>query len=457
VGRKGRKRSGGEKYLGGVIRQKGEGFEWRGTIRGFGRKSLYAATVGEARVKVKALVARLGGSLALDEIPSLGDYLEDRVQRDASDLRITTIELYEHWLRIIRGDEIADVPLDVLTPHDFDLFFERLRVRKPGLRPTWRKVYSFIAGALRQAVLQRVIAHHPLDGVRMPAKIDKNAPPKKSSKRVLTSEEVGKLLDAVAGTAYEVLFVLIVNTGLRRGELAGLQWSDIDWRNRVLTVERQIDGKKRLAIPKTPAAVRRIQLDAETIAAFRRRRKICTEQAKARVARRGDESAVHRRVVQQAYRERKRAEAGTTKSERRPRMSAKDFPGEVPWIFAGADGAQPDPRNLLRRVYQATLADLKIDSRRMHDLRHTFSTIAIEEGIDPKTVSRRMGHTTTRMTLDTYVTTSVGADKALGKRVSTVLAAAKSKAQKERQARESGKNSPNAVGNLGRRGARPKQ
>ena len=153
---------------------------------------------------------------------------------------------------------------------------------------------------------------------------------------------------------YFELFLLDLSTGLRRGELLALQWSDLDLDAGTLSVTKQIyevNGKMQISIPKTKASIRKLVLPPAVIEVFREYQKT----AKCR------------------------------------------------WVFPSPvkEDAPLTPGSMLRRLH-VTLERAQCKQIRFHDLRHTFATMALESGMDIKTLSAMLGHVSAATTLDIY-------------------------------------------------------
>lgn len=165
-------------------------------------------------------------------------------------------------------------------------------------------------------------------------------------------EDTSAFLAATAGPELGALFHLAAMTGMRRGELLGLRWSDVDLARARLTVLRQLtstDHQVRIGEPKTARGRRTIDLDPNTVAVL---------------------EALQKRASSQ-------------------------------YVFNLADGSPPHPERITRAFTRA-VTDSGLPRIRLHDLRHTHAAHLIAVGVDPLTISRRLGHASVAFTLDRY-------------------------------------------------------
>ena len=137
-----------------------------------------------------------------------------------------------------------------------------------GLSPfTVQKIHHVLHKALAQAVRWDLIARNPADAVKAPR-------PAPEEMRPLSAEEARRLLDAAEGDRLEALYALAVTTGMRRGELLGLKWSDINLENPRLSIRRALtrtDNGKRVMLrePKTKGSRRTVRLTQRAVEARR--------------------------------------------------------------------------------------------------------------------------------------------------------------------------------------------
>ncbi len=281
-------------------------------------------------------------------------------------VRASSHQTYRGYIDHHITPHIGKIPIEKLNTMDLQKLcrklmdkgrVERIESKKQpnGLGPkTVRNVMQVISSAMDFAVAQKIIIENPCKAVELP-KVEKQ------EMRTIPAEQLQAFLtEAKASGVYEMYYIEL-STGLRRGELLGLKWSDIDWNNAVITVRRQIvriNGEITEAPLKTKNSYRRVSISPQA--------KEVLKQQKAK-----------------------------TNSE---------------YVFPSPTGGPISPdsvNNMLKRV----LARAGIPKVRFHDLRHTFATIALQNGVDIKTVSSILGHFSAGFTLDTYAHVTTAAQK----------------------------------------------
>jgi integrase len=331
------------------------------TAKGPKYRYLYGKTRQVVAEKLtKAMADRDRGLIFDTGKMTLGDYLDrwlaDSVKRT---VRNSTYERHEEIVRLHIKPTLGRVGLKKLTPaHVRGLYSEKLD--SALLAPaTVRKIHSTLHKALSQAVSDGIVPRNAAD-VKAPR-------PTPEEMRPLSEDEARAFLDAArqSGERFEALYVLAISTGLRRGELLGLRWDDVDLERGTLRVGRALvrdGGRHTLGETKTKRGRRQINLTPRTVNALKAHRKKQLEE--------------------------KMKLAGLYKNHG--------------LIFASTVGTPVNPENLVNRSFKPLLKKAALPTIRFHDLRHTCATLLLSRGIHPKLVQELLGHATIAMTLDTY-------------------------------------------------------
>ena len=232
----------------------------------------------------------------------------------------------------------------------------------PGLdRRTVSYIHTILHRAFKDAVRWGRLARNPADAADPP-----RGGPKSDGVHAWDAATLRSFLETSrdSNDRSHALWVVLASTGMRRGEALGMRWSDVDLdagRLRVVQTITQIRSKVAIGEPKTASGRRSIALDGGTVAVLRAHRKLMLEE---------------RLLV------------------------GPDFADEG-LVFHYPDGSclRPDAvsAQFLRRVERQRLTRLTL-----HGLRHTWATLALEQGIHPRVVQERLGHSTIAITLGIY-------------------------------------------------------
>ncbi|MFD3038364.1 tyrosine-type recombinase/integrase [Mycolicibacterium senegalense] len=360
------KRANGE----GNVRQRADG-RWEGSVSYVDpvtdrrrRTYVYGKTAAEARRELKKVRQRIeGGKPAKDAPDTVASWLKRWRESSlaASDRKATTKSLYGSLSRKhLEGAAIGGKRLDRLKPSDIEALIVELRGNKLA-DSTVRQVYTVLRQALDVAVRDGLLASNPAAKVKRPGVARQEA-------RYLPAADVARLLDAARGLRYYTAVLVMASTGLRRGEVAGLLWSDVDLEKGELTVRHtlsRVDGALVLTEPKTDRSRRRVPLHAGVVTALK----------------------------------------GWRTQQLQERLAAGDQWTDTGVVFATELGTMVDPRNLLRTVELAA-AKAGIENVGAHTMRHSAAVAWLESGVHIKAAADLLGHSSISITGDLYGHTS---------------------------------------------------
>ncbi|MCZ0732324.1 tyrosine-type recombinase/integrase [Mycolicibacterium iranicum] len=326
--------------------------------------SVYGATAAECRRELKKVRQRLeDGQPAKDAPDTLASWLEQwrETSLAASDRKATTKSLYGALSRKhLEEGVIGAKRLDRLKPSDVEALIVKLRGDALS-DSTVRGVYAVLRQALDVAVRDGLLASNPAAKVKRPAVAHREA-------KYLPAADVARLLDAARELRYYVAVLVMASTGLRRGEVAGLLWSDVDLSKSELTVKHtlsRVDSELVLTQPKTDRSRRRVPLHAGVVDELKAWR---TQQLEERLA-------------------------------------AGDLWTDTGAVFATEFGTMVDPRNLLRTVELAA-KKAGIEGVGAHTMRHSAAVAWLESGVHIKAAADLLGHSSIAITGDLYGHTS---------------------------------------------------
>ena len=306
---------------------------------------------------------------------TLGEYLTEWIENMRTQVRGSTWHGYNTSVKRLKK-HLGSVKLQALTPLQVESCYARLQKeggKKGGpLSPkTVKHAHVVLHRALSDAERLGLVARNVAHVARSPAVDRKEA-------ATWTAEELSTFLESVQDDRLYAAYVVLATTGMRRGELFGLRWSDIDLDRGRLSIAQSllnIDSNLVIEPTKSNRSRRSVALDPGTVEVLRAHKR---RQAEERLA------------------------------------FGEQWESSYNLVFCKQDGTPEHPdmfsRQFKKQVEAARLPTL----RGPHNLRHTWATLALKAGVHPKIVSDRLGHATIAVTIDTYshVAPSMDADAA---------------------------------------------
>ena len=288
---------------------------------------------------------------------TVGEFLQLWLQTYAApNTAPKTYERYEQLMRVHVVPLLGNIPLSKLRPLHIQGVYQRVREMGRSAR-TALHCHRVLKQALGHALKWQLLARNPAEAVDPPR-------PERHEMPSFTSDEVRRLLSAADQTPHGPLVYVAVMTGLRMGELLGLRWRDVDLDAGRISVRQTCQWLPKRGFifrqPKTYRSARPVSVADRVVERLRRQRLMQAEE----------------------------------------RLAAGSAYDNNDLVFANAVGKPIHP-NRLREAWAriGVQAGLRL---RFHDLRHIHASLLLQQGVHPKVVSERLGHSTVAVTLDIY-------------------------------------------------------
>lgn len=323
------------------------------------RKYVYGKTKKEVQEALNKISGQIYSNTYIE--PSsieLKQWLKDWLKSYKSiSLKPVTYDLYETLIDKVISPRIGSYKLKDIKPIHIQTLYNTLYNDGKGYSSsTIQKVNAILKPAFEIAIRNELLEKNPVYGVQMPKHKEKQV-------RALTIEEEAKFLEVAKESQYYIAFVVLLDTGLRCGELLALTWDDIDFDRGTLHVSKNLvavkdriskSGKQKVVVqdtPKTSKGIRTIPLTKRALSLLKELK--IKNQTKTNI------------------------------------------------VFCTKKYTYIYPKNL-RRAFQCILKKAGIEQLGLHVLRHTFATRLFERGANPKSVSTLLGHSKVGITLDIY-------------------------------------------------------
>lgn len=369
----------------GTVRQRGNGIEIRICVDGK-QKSFYGKTEAEARRKIREFkkdyknkpniqVAEKGTEI-------FGEYVYDwLLKHKYQKIKDSSFDILERvYFNQLNKYAISELKLNQLTIEIMQQYINEIDKRYS--HSILKKVIEIISPPLKLALIEGKISFNVLDFVSIPRKkniIDIDKDP--NERFFYTDDEVEKIVKVCMSNygleesirnnrryRYAPAYVLLLNTGMRIGELICLTWNDIDFEKKTIRINKTLstvknrgnydtDNKKVdiITTPKTPNSNRYIPMNESSI------------------------------LILKELKERQKNEGVVSK-----------------FIVSTPDGKMMSVR-VMEQTFQRICEEYDIKSKGLHALRHTFGSMLLSKGVDIKVISKVLGHSTVKFTYDRYI------------------------------------------------------
>ena len=342
-----------------------------------------------AQAQLTAILAdKNRGVLVAPSKATLGSYLLDVwLPARRSSLRPSTAATYEGVIRNYVIPDLGRTRLQSVDGAELNRLYHRLltdgrtesrRGLGSGLSPkTVRNVHGVLTRAMRDAVRWGQLQRNPCDTADPPRG-------RVPEMRAWTADELRRFVRATESHRWAAVWMLMASTGMRRGEVLGLRWTDVDLKASTVTIRStRIRYGKTTAIstPKTARGNRTIAIGPATAVALKAWKRMQTAE---------------------------RLQVGG------------GWQGEHGLVVTNVDGTAPNPEafsNLFAKLVRAA----GLPPIRLHDLRHSYATAALAAGVPVKVLSQRVGHADVGVTLTVYAHVMPGDDEDAALRADTLL------------------------------------
>jgi integrase len=338
----------------------------------------YAKTQKEAREWVNETLGKINHGLTFDGAHlSLAQYMESWLSGKTIARRPSTVRNYRRYMDLYILPAMGAMKLQAVLPAHIRQLYIRMQSEGKGAR-TIQLVHVTLHCAFSRAIKEGLISFNPMDAVERP-----RAEPKRFD--ILTEDQARTFTAAIEGHPLQALFYLAITTSMRKGEILGLMWSDVDWEKSTLRVERQLQpvsyGGSDLVPTKTKSGRRNIIVADEGLALLKAHR---------------EKQGLQKAVAGERWK-------------------------EHGMIFTNSIGTYID-QTKVSRAFKQILQGAGLPDIRFHDLRHTSLSFLLENGIPVNTVQSRAGHSKASVTTDIYGHTMARSQQEAARMIEKIVA-----------------------------------
>ena len=328
------------------------------------QRSFSGKTQKEVREKMQAAAVAVNDNEYFEPSKmTVGQWLDIWTKEYLNSVKPRTVEAYKTNIDHHIKPAIGALRLSALSPIDVQHLYNGLKNQKTGeplSAKTKKNVHGTLHKALEKAAALGYIRHNPADRPDLP-KVEK------AEIKPLDDEGMRAFLEVIKGHEYETIYLVTLFTGMREGEVLGLTWDCVDFKNGKITIKQQLQKRR------GTGGIYEL---------------VSTKNGKARII-------VPARYVMQLL-----------KDQRKRQLESRLRAGQA-WnncmnlVFTNAIGGHLSAQTVYLK-FKKLAEEAGVPSARFHDLRHSYAVAALRSGDDIKTVQGNLGHHTAAFTLDTY-------------------------------------------------------
>jgi len=306
-------------------------------------------TKAKAKEAMREIEDQLAKGIYLPDkrTPTFAEVAKDWLEYKKPNLRDSTWSVYEGHTRN-HFQDLDPLKINRITTAKIEKFITDRQVQGMNIL-TLRKILVSLGQIMAYAVRHKYIDHNPVRDAEKPRG---QGGEKKEKIRILSPSEIIAFLDSVKNPKYRTLFMLAIMSGARQGELLGLKWTDIDWFNNQLHIQRTFNNQKWYK-PKSATSYRKIDTGPAMMTELKKWRIACPKR-------------------------------------------------DLDLIFPNEAGNPLNHNNMVKRHFEPALKAAGIERIRFHDLRHSYASLLIEQGENVKYIQSQLGHSSPTVTLNVY-------------------------------------------------------